>query len=113
VKRLLAVLIAVVALLAVWLSGIGRRSAPSGIASQSVVASNHEHDEAVDAPVSATKGAALERSSLGAPVSTTTTSAVSPARVTIRSSMSRAQPGTSLRAGVAQRTRQFDLATKC
>jgi hypothetical protein len=88
VKRVLAVLIVVVVLLAVWLSGIGRRSTPNAIGSQSTVAGSRNSRGAVDTPIAAVNGATAERSGLGAPFSATpSTIAVSPDRITIRSSI--------------------------
>jgi hypothetical protein len=88
VKRILAVLIVVVVLLGVWLSEFAHRSAPATIGSQSVVADSHDRDDEIDAPIAAVKGAAVERSSLGARApEPPTTSTVSPDRVTVRSSI--------------------------
>jgi hypothetical protein len=88
VKHVLAVLIAVAVLLAVWLSGIGRRSAPGEVGSRSVVAGNRDPHDAVDAPIAAVNGVSAERSSLAAPVSSMPPpTAVSSDRITVRSSI--------------------------
>ncbi len=87
-KRVLAVLIVAVVLLGVWLSGIGRRSTLREVGSPSVVAGNGDGHDAVDGPIAAVNGAAAERSSLAAAVSSPTSpTAASSDLITVRSSI--------------------------